>query len=100
MGEGPDLTGVVAHLREAGARRLVTEGGPHLLGDLLAAGLVDDVCVTTAPRIVGGPALRLTSTDWLRPALDLDLVHLLLGDGMLLARWRVRGQKPVSVTSG
>lgn len=85
-----DLTEVVAALRAAGARRIVTEGGPTLLGGLIAAGLVDEVCVTLAPVLVGGPALRITDAGWFDPAVDLELIHLLAADSVLLGRWRVR----------
>ena len=84
-----DLPDVVATVRAAGARRIVTEGGPRLLGGLAAAGLVDEACVTVAPVLVGGPAPRITATDWFGPT-ELDLVHLLESDGVLLIRWRVR----------
>lgn len=85
-----ELAEVVAALRAAGGRRIVTEGGPQLLGGLLAAGLVDELCLTTAPTLVGGPAPRIVEAGWLAPAPDLELVHLLAADGVLLARWRVR----------
>ena len=85
-----DLTEVVATLRAAGARRIVTEGGPTLLGGLIAAGLVDEMCVTVAPVLAGGPAPRITDAAWFDPAVDLELVHLLAADSVLLGRWRVR----------
>ncbi|MEK8228862.1 dihydrofolate reductase family protein [Oerskovia sp. M15] len=35
---------------------MLCEGGPHLLADLLAADLLDELCVTTTPVLVGpGP---------------------------------------------
>jgi len=37
--------------------RIVCEGGPSVVAQLLAAGLVDEVCLTTVPRIVGGTPL-------------------------------------------
>jgi riboflavin biosynthesis pyrimidine reductase len=37
--------------------RIVCEGGPTVVAELLAAGLVDEVCLTTVPRIVGGTPL-------------------------------------------
>jgi riboflavin biosynthesis pyrimidine reductase len=58
VGAGAELD-LAAGLRELAARgltRVLAEGGPTLLGDLLAADLVDEVCVTTTPRVVGpGP---------------------------------------------
>jgi riboflavin biosynthesis pyrimidine reductase len=38
---------------------VLCEGGPHLFGSLLDAGLVDEVCLTVAPRFVGGDAGRI-----------------------------------------
>ena len=34
-------------------RIILTEGGPHLLGDFLAAGRVDDLFLTVAPQVAG-----------------------------------------------
>ncbi|MBM7819765.1 riboflavin biosynthesis pyrimidine reductase [Cellulosimicrobium cellulans] len=51
-----DLTRGLAALADRGLARVLTEGGPTLLGDLLAADLVDELCVTTTPTVVGqGP---------------------------------------------
>src|SRR3712207_7960227 len=50
--------------------------GPTLLRDLLAAGVVDELCLTTVPRVVGGSHLRITAGGPLdvplRPALLLE----------------------------
>jgi riboflavin biosynthesis pyrimidine reductase len=32
---------------------VLCEGGPHLFGDLLAAGLVDELFLTVAPQVIG-----------------------------------------------
>lgn len=37
--------------------RIVCEGGPSVVAQLLAADLVDEVCLTTVPRVVGGAPL-------------------------------------------
>jgi riboflavin biosynthesis pyrimidine reductase len=42
-----------------GWTQVLCEGGPHLFGALLADDLVDEVCVTMAPRFVGGEAGRI-----------------------------------------
>ncbi|MEN2740288.1 pyrimidine reductase family protein [Microbacterium sp. X-17] len=56
-------TVVLREMLAAFAARALTqvlcEGGPHLFGALLDAGLVDEVCVTVAPRFVGGTAGRI-----------------------------------------
>jgi riboflavin biosynthesis pyrimidine reductase len=41
------------HLRGAGHQRILTEGGPSLFGELVAASLVDEVFLTTSPRLFG-----------------------------------------------
>ncbi|MFS0714714.1 dihydrofolate reductase family protein [Microbacterium sp. 2P01SA-2] len=52
-GAGPDVTpaDVVAALAARGWERIVCEGGPTLAAQFLAAGVVDEVCLTVAPRI-------------------------------------------------
>ncbi len=88
-------TDVVLHdaldlLAVRGLTRVLAEGGPRLLTDLLRAQLVDELCLTTSPLVVGGPALRpVHAGDWLDPVVGAELVHLLHHDGMLLARWRL-----------
>ena len=71
----------------AGWTDILCEGGPSLLGDLLAAGVVDELCTTTVPRLVGGDHPRIVQG----PPVDVPLrLHTLLeSDGTLLARWLV-----------
>jgi riboflavin biosynthesis pyrimidine reductase len=83
-----DLGSLPGVLSERGFDHVLCEGGPSLARDLLAAGVVDELCATTVPRLIAGDHLRLAHGD----ALDvpLDLVGLLEEDGTLLARWLVR----------
>jgi riboflavin biosynthesis pyrimidine reductase len=86
-----DLADVIATLVAAGLGRILTEGGPHLLGELMAAHLVDELCLTWSPQLVGGPAVRvLAGIDWLEPPTTAHLSHLLHSDGVLLGRWLLR----------
>ncbi len=39
-----------------GARLVLCEGGPHLIGDLMGAGLVDELFLTMAPQVAGRDA--------------------------------------------
>ena len=84
--ERVDVRRAVAALQERGLTRVLCEGGPTLNGALLEADLVDEICATTTALAVGGDAPRMVggSAELRR---DLVLAHLLLGDGMLLARW-------------
>ena len=52
-----DLTGLLATLNDIGARTVLCEGGPHLNHQLFAAGLVDELCVSISPMLVGGVGL-------------------------------------------
>jgi riboflavin biosynthesis pyrimidine reductase len=74
-------------LVERGWSSILCEGGPSLLGDLMAAGVVDELCTTTVPRLVGGEHQRIVHG----PPLDVPLrLHTLLeSEGTLLARWLV-----------
>jgi len=85
--EGVDFQAAVAALAERGHRRLLAEGGPHLLAELLAAGLLDELCLTTGPLLAGpGPGRIVTGP---RPdrAQPLGLAHVLEEDGFLFCRY-------------
>jgi riboflavin biosynthesis pyrimidine reductase len=49
----------VSALASRGYRDILAEGGPHLLGQLATAGLIDELCVTISPVLAGGPAGRI-----------------------------------------
>ena len=50
-----DLVEAMRHLRkQRGIRAVLCEGGPHLHGDLIEDGLVDEMFVTQSPKLVGG----------------------------------------------
>lgn len=82
-----DLPDLLGQLRARGLQRLLSEGGPSLLRDLLAAGAVDELCLTTVPRLVAGEHPRVTTGAPLDVPLRLGL--LLEQDGTLLGRWLV-----------
>ena len=85
-----DLPAAVGALRERGLRRLLCEGGPTLLTGLLRAGLVDELCLTTSPVLLGAAPALLGQP--LAAPLGLRLVHLVDGgDGSLLTRWALSG---------
>jgi riboflavin biosynthesis pyrimidine reductase len=81
-----DLADAVRQLAARGLTRLLCEGGPQLLTAALRAGLVGELCLTHAPRLLG-PAPHLLTEPL---PTDLSLEHLVDGgDGVLLARYRV-----------
>lgn len=81
----PDLVLLRHTLVERGHENILCEGGPHLARDLLAARVVDELCLTTVPRLISGDHLRLAAG----PPVDvpLDLRLLIEEDGTLLGRW-------------
>ncbi|MGV8965204.1 MAG: dihydrofolate reductase family protein [Cellulomonas sp.] len=83
-----DLAVALDALAARGLPRVLSEGGPRLFGDLLGAGLVDDLCLTWSPFFVGGPAPRIVNHEgWFAPALPATPAHLLHADAVLLGRW-------------
>ncbi len=54
-----DLSALLRRLAELGLTRVLTEGGPNLLGAFIAADLLDELCLTIAPTIVGGQSKRI-----------------------------------------
>ncbi|GAW48489.1 MULTISPECIES: dihydrofolate reductase family protein [unclassified Nocardioides] len=74
-------------LADRGWTEVLSEGGPHLLRDLLASGAADEVCATVVPRMLAGEHPRITQG----PPVDvpLDLHTLIESEGTLLGRWFV-----------
>lgn len=54
-----DLATLLRRLAERGLSRVLHEGGPSLLGAFIGEGLVDEMCLTSAPVLVGGGAVRI-----------------------------------------
>ncbi|MFE6921083.1 pyrimidine reductase family protein [Nocardia sp. NPDC057663] len=81
---------LVRVLAEHGLYRVLCEGGPHLFGQLAEADLVDELCLSTAPMLVGGAGGRisLSASSFDIPMSRKQLV--LAEDGTVLARWARR----------
>jgi riboflavin biosynthesis pyrimidine reductase len=75
--------------REHDVRALLCEGGPHLHEQLQADDLVDELFLTTAPKLSGGEAPRILEGPLPR-IIDMKLAWLLEEDGELFARYRRR----------
>jgi riboflavin-specific deaminase-like protein len=86
-----DVAAALRHLREErGIRALLCEGGPHLHSQLWAAGLIDELFLTTAPRLTGAETLRIIEGAALPGIAQLELAWLLEHDGELFTRYRQR----------
>lgn len=82
-----DPARALAELGARGHRTVLCEGGPALLAQVAAAGVLDELCLTTSPLLALGDGPRITtgiSSDVLLPR---RLATLLEDDGMLFARY-------------
>jgi riboflavin biosynthesis pyrimidine reductase len=63
-GENPDVVDAATALKILAERKLfrvLTEGGPQFLSLLIENGLLDELCLTVAPILVGGVARRIAT---------------------------------------
>jgi riboflavin-specific deaminase-like protein len=82
-----DMTVAMRHLRaERGVRAVLCEGGPRLHSQLQAAGLVDELFLTIAPKLVGAGNSILEGA--LPEVAELELAWLLQEGDELFARYR------------
>jgi riboflavin biosynthesis pyrimidine reductase len=77
---------LVRALAERGMPQQLCEGGPHLFAELLAADLVDELCLSLSPVLVAGGAGRITQGA-AEAARRMRLVHALPAGDMLLLRY-------------
>jgi riboflavin biosynthesis pyrimidine reductase len=86
--ETVDLKAALSALAERGHQRLLAEGGPHLFGQLVAADLVDELCLTISPLLTGDVGGRIVAGSLLPDhPLPLALAHVIDADGLLLCRY-------------
>ncbi len=88
----PRLRAALEHLRDDhGVRSVLCEGGPTLNRSLLGEGLVDELFVTLAPKLVGGtPELTMVFGERPPAPRDLELVSCLEARSSLFLRYRLR----------
>ena len=71
-------------------RAILCEGGPHLNASLVAAGLVDELFLTSVPALAGAAGeLSIVDGAPLETPVALSLRWLLEHDGELFARYAV-----------
>ena len=82
-----DLAASLAELATRGMATILSEGGPHLLGSLTAADLVDEVCLTISPLLAGAGAGRITAGPPAEAVRDLTIGHMLYAEHAILLRY-------------
>lgn len=84
-----DLPMLKQTLSDRGWTSQLSEGGPHLLRDLVFQGCVDELTATTVPQLVAGAYPRITEGAPIDVPLELAL--LLEDRGTLFGRWTLGG---------
>lgn len=75
-----DPGAAIVALTDRGHRRLLCEGGPRLLTSVLAAGVLDEMCLTLSGTMLAGDGFRILSGPALDPPPRLRVAHV-LSDG-------------------
>jgi len=83
-----DVTRALDALADRGLLRVCCEGGPILFADLIAADLVDQLCLTVAPLLTGAGAVRVADGLPAPEPLALTLESVLSDEGFLMLRYR------------
>ncbi|MDA4108292.1 dihydrofolate reductase family protein [Mycolicibacterium holsaticum] len=72
---------------DLGLNRVLVEGGPTLFSGLVAVDEIDELCLTTSPMMVAGPARRIAATSE-HVEIRMRRKDILLGsDGTVIVRW-------------
>jgi riboflavin biosynthesis pyrimidine reductase len=89
-GDGPGVepARAVQALAQRGLVRLLTEGGPRLLGQFVAAGVLDELCLTLSPMLTAGDAQRIAGGPALAVPERFALASVLEEAGFLFTRYR------------
>ncbi|MEU9211264.1 pyrimidine reductase family protein [Streptomyces sp. NPDC048415] len=87
-GMGVDPARAVRALGDLGFSRLLTEGGPRLLGQLVAGAVLDELCLTVSPLLATGDAQRIAGGPSIPVPKRFELVSLLEEAGFLYTRYR------------
>jgi riboflavin biosynthesis pyrimidine reductase len=84
-----DLSRALSSLYERGARSVLAEGGPSFNGQLAGGGHLDELCLTLAPKLVGGDARRILTGEVLAITSELHIVTVCEEDDYLFLRFSV-----------
>jgi riboflavin biosynthesis pyrimidine reductase len=83
-----DVTRALALLRAQGMGRILCEGGPTLLDELVDADAIDEICVTLAPKLAGSQPLGRRQLSRLSLPAAMRLEHALAHGDYLYLKYR------------
>jgi riboflavin biosynthesis pyrimidine reductase len=87
--EAVDIVRAVGLLADAGMPRILCEGGPTLLDEMVEVGVVDEICVTVAPKLAAGQPVRNGLLSSRLPApVGMKLDHVLVHDDYVFLKYR------------
>lgn len=90
--ERVDVAVMLRALTERGLRTVLCEGGPTLLGEVAAAGLLDELCLTVTP-LMGGDPLPVALTPAGGGTSAYQLCHALAHESTLFLRYERAGHE-------
>jgi riboflavin biosynthesis pyrimidine reductase len=82
-----DAALAVGALHATGARVVLCEGGPSLVGQLVAGGLVDELCLSLSPLLASGESSRLAHGPAPAAPAHMRLDRVLEEDSLLFCRY-------------
>jgi riboflavin biosynthesis pyrimidine reductase len=83
-----DLVIAVHALGELGHDNVLAEGGPGIAAELAEADLLDELCLTVSPLLVGGDARRILDGKALELPTRLGLCHVFEANGYLFLHYQ------------
>ena len=69
------------------AKVVLCEGGPSLMGQFIAARLVDELALTISPLLAAGVSMRMATGLAADPPLEMSLDRILHGERSLFLRY-------------
>lgn len=96
-GKRVDGTSCAEWLSGRGLGRILCEGGPAVLGSLVAEDAVDELCLSISPLLTGGAGSRIASSPGTSGLRHLTLASLLTADSALYGRWTRATSRPADV---
>jgi riboflavin biosynthesis pyrimidine reductase len=82
-----DLAAAVAALQTNGMRRILCEGGPTLLDELVANDLIDEMCLTISPTLAATAATDRPGAQALTAPARLALGHVVTVEDYVYLRY-------------